>query len=288
MPSLTNITPPRVPLTDPRTGLIAREWYLFLLSLFDTTGSNSASIIDQQLGPRAESGTMSALQQDNIPWLKFSTFPQGYPDGAAATGTVYWNNDDNAKTLNLVMEDTGGVIQQIGEEVFYRIKASDDITNGQVVMFTGSVGASGGLKGAPATGLTYTQNEYIMGVATQDIPKNSWGYVTWFGVVRGINTKGGAEAWVDGQILYYNPAVAGGLTKTVPTAPNPKVIVAAVIHAANNGSLFVRPSFGSALGETDSNVQITSLVDADVLQYNGTNARWENSPSLAVQMWMTV
>ena len=35
MPNITNITPPRVPLTDPRTGLIAREWYLFLLSLFN-------------------------------------------------------------------------------------------------------------------------------------------------------------------------------------------------------------------------------------------------------------
>jgi len=233
-----------------------------------------------QILPRPELGTMSQLQQDNVPWVQFSTAPEGFPTGAAANGTLYWDNADRAKTLALVMEDTGGVIQQIGEETYYRIKADSTITNGQVVMFTGSLGASGGLKGAPATGLTSTQSEHIMGVATQNIATNSWGYVTWFGEVRGVNTTGGAEAWVDGQILYYNPAVAGGLTKNVPTAPNPKVIVASVVHAATNGTLFVRPTFGSALGQTDSNVEISGLANGDVLQYDSAQQRWENVPAI--------
>jgi hypothetical protein len=226
--------------------------------------------------PRAELGTMAPLQQDNIPWLQFNTQPSGYPTGPAANGTVYWDDADAIKTLNIVMEDSGAVIQHVGEETYYRVKASAAITEGQVVMFTGTVGASGGLRGAPATGLTAFQNEYIMGVATQNIANNGWGYVTWFGEVKGVNTTGGAEAWVDGQILYYNPAVAGGLTKNVPTAPNPKVIVASVVNAATNGILFVRPTFGSALGATDSNVEITGLANGDLLQYDGTQLRWEN------------
>lgn len=229
---------------------------------------------------RPELGTMSQLQQDNVPWLQFDTTPSGMPTGANAHGTLYWDDADGIKTLNLVMEDSGEVIQQIGEETYYRIKATSAITNGQVVMFTGTVGASGALKGAPATGLTATQNEYIMGVATQDIANNDWGYVTWFGLVRGIDTTGGAEAWVDGQILYYNPAVPGGLTKNVPTAPNPKVIVASVVSAASNGSLFVRPTFGSVLGSTDSNVEITGLTNGDLLQYDSVQARWENVPAI--------
>ena len=231
---------------------------------------------------RPELGTLSQLQQDNVPWLQFDTTPSGMPTGANAHGTLYWDDADGIKTLNLVMEDSGGVVQQIGEETYYRIKATSAITNGQVVMFTGTVGASGALKGAPATGLTAFQNEYIMGVATQDIANNGWGYVTWFGLVRGINTTGGAEAWVDGQILYYDPAVPGGLTKNVPTAPNPKVIVASVVNAASNGSLFVRPTFGSALGATDSNVEITGLANGDLLQYDSVQARWENVPASSV------
>ena len=230
---------------------------------------------------RPELGTLSAIQQDNVPWLQFDTTPAGYPTGATAHGTLYWDDADRAKTLALVMEDTGGVVQQIGEETYYRIKADSTITNGQVVMFTGSLGASGGLKGAPATGLTATQSEYVMGVATQDIATNGWGYVTWFGEVRGVNTTGGAEAWVDGQILYYNPAVPGGLTKNVPVAPNPKVIVASVVHAATNGTLFVRPTFGSALGQTDSNVEITGIADGDMLQYDSAQQRWENVPAIS-------
>lgn len=49
----TNITPPRVPLIDQRTGLIAREWYRFFLNLFTLTGSgtNQTTLVDVQLGP---------------------------------------------------------------------------------------------------------------------------------------------------------------------------------------------------------------------------------------------
>lgn len=47
----TPITPPRVPLIDPRTGLIDRAWYLFFLSL-----NNAAQSIDNgDVGPSAES-----------------------------------------------------------------------------------------------------------------------------------------------------------------------------------------------------------------------------------------
>jgi hypothetical protein len=61
MPNITNITPPRVPLTDPRTGLIAREWYLFLLSLFNQTGQSTVSLEDVQKGPPSQDVDLSAL-----------------------------------------------------------------------------------------------------------------------------------------------------------------------------------------------------------------------------------
>jgi hypothetical protein len=61
MPNITNITPPRVPLTDPKTGLIAREWYLFLLSLFNQTGGSVVSLEDVQKGPPAQDVDLSAL-----------------------------------------------------------------------------------------------------------------------------------------------------------------------------------------------------------------------------------
>ena len=46
----TPITPPRVPLIDPRTGLIDRAWYLFFLSLLDI----ATSVVDDVVGPSPE------------------------------------------------------------------------------------------------------------------------------------------------------------------------------------------------------------------------------------------
>ena len=51
--NITNVTPPRVPLTDARTGLVSREWYLFFLNLFQLVGQgqNQISLLDVQYGP---------------------------------------------------------------------------------------------------------------------------------------------------------------------------------------------------------------------------------------------
>jgi len=192
------------------------------------------------------------------------------------TDALYWNTADNAKTLDLVMEG-GNVVQQVGEETYFRIKASAAITNGQAVMFTGTVGASGGLQAAPASGLTADTASYFMGVATEDIALNGWGYITHFGLVRGIDTSGGAESWVNGEILYYDPTVTGGLTKTVPVAPAAIIQVAAVVYAsAVNGSLFVRPLIRSLL-ENLNNVESGAASTGDLLQYTA-GGYWQHTP----------
>lgn len=209
-----------------------------------------------------------------INYLGFSITPVGVP--LTTPGTLFYDNADGNQTLSLVMGN-GITTQQIGEESFIRVKATSAITDGQVVMFTGSVGASGALTGAPATGLVANTAFYVIGVATESIPLNGWGYITYNGNVRGIDTTGGAEAWVDGQILYLDPTVPGKLTKTLPVAPNPKVTVAVVVKAsATIGTLSVRLGYGGRLGDFEGDIHISSLVAGNILQYSGTNSRWEN------------
>lgn len=41
--------PQRVPLVDPKTGLMARPWYLFFQALFDRSGGSSAQSVDDVL-----------------------------------------------------------------------------------------------------------------------------------------------------------------------------------------------------------------------------------------------
>ena len=102
--------------------------------------------------------------------------------------------------------------------------------------------------------------------------RNAFGLVQFIGTLRGLNTS----AYVDGDILWYNPAVTGGLTKTKPSAPNVKVQMAAVINAGSgsSGSILIRVTAGSELGGTDSNVQFSTLATNDLIQYNGTY--WTN------------
>jgi len=287
MENITSIPAPRVPFIDGRTQLISREWYRFLLNLFTLTGGGrvDTTLQDILVGPQPQLGTMAALQQDNVPFLVMDTIPAAVP--IEAPGTLFWDNADGNQTLSLVMAN-GTTVQQIGEEQYFRIKADAPIINGQVVMFTGSVGSSGALKGAPATGLAAGTALYTMGVATEDIALNDWGYVTSFGLVRKIDTTGGAEAWVDGQIVYLDPAVPGGLTKIVPEAPNPKVVVAAVVHAATNGALFIRPSFGGKLGDFEGDVDIDGPGARQVLQRDSTNTKWENTTDLALGGFLTL
>jgi hypothetical protein len=192
-----------------------------------------------------------------------------------ATAKLYYNNDDQFSTLAFQMN--GGVIHKIGEELYYRAKCSSAVTKGQVVMFTGTLGSSGGLTVAPATGLTALQSNYLLGIAAETGNTNDWIFVTSFGEVKNLDTTGGVESWVQGQELYYNPSVTGGLTKTKPNTPNAIAQMAAVVHVgSSNGILFVRPTYGSVLGGTDGNVQFGTLNNGDVIVYDGTDLRWEN------------
>lgn len=63
----TPITPPYVPLIDPRTGQVDRAWYMFFLSLFNVT---QAAVTDGDLGPDASAqiaavvAALAAAQQE--------------------------------------------------------------------------------------------------------------------------------------------------------------------------------------------------------------------------------
>lgn len=57
--------PPRVQLTDPRTGMISREWYLFFQGVFDriggTSGSSSTDIVASLFEDAGSSETNAML-----------------------------------------------------------------------------------------------------------------------------------------------------------------------------------------------------------------------------------
>ncbi len=214
------------------------------------------------------------IQNNNSVVTDYIDFNTTTPAPTVKVGRVHWNG---GYTLNLEM--TPNVNQAIGESQYYYIKASAAIAKGQLVMFDGSVGSSGVLKGKPSTGLT--NGQLVMGVAAEAIANNGFGLVSSFGLVRGFNTTGTpyGETWADGDILYYNPSFPGGLTKNLPAAPTPHVVVAAVVNAATagSGSIFVRVQAEPLIGQL-SDVYAPAPATGDVLVYDGVQQRWESGP----------
>lgn len=193
------------------------------------------------------------------------------------TGQLAWNADEGTLELG----KAGGVGNYIGAETMVLCRnASNTVTipKGTAVMFAGTVGASGRLKVAPMVSNGSFPSYVFFGVTDQAIAGASDGYVTTFGKIRGINTS----AYVDGDILWCNPAVAGGFTKTEPQAPNLKLAVAAVISAGNNGTIFVRWTTGARLQDLHDVEANGTKDDGDVLEWVAAANRWQPSDRLSL------
>lgn len=107
MPStvnITNITPPRVQLVDPATGLISREWFRFFQNMFRLTGSgqNDFTLQDLQIGPDGDAASLAAVLQTEIQNLsvspartpqlvrhRYGSFADTTTQTAAAINTAY-------------------------------------------------------------------------------------------------------------------------------------------------------------------------------------------------------
>lgn len=205
----------------------------------------------------------------------FDTTPATLP---TAEGSMYWDVDYGTPA---VVMGGGNVIQQVGEDAFYfgKNQTGSTIPKGAVVQANGTLGASGRILITPAIGNNSTPPEYFMGVTAEAIADGDDGIVQWFGSIKGINTTGqNGETWANGDVLYLSPTVAGSLTNVEPVAPNQKTIVALVIYANANGTIFVRPTIGQTL-EDINNVNITTPADGDVLTYKVSESRWVNQPA---------
>jgi len=153
-------------------------------------------------------------------------------------------------------------------------KASENLSAGDVVQFAGVQGDHLLVKKAvidDSAGAFIS--EYIVGVAPTAFATNDFGYFVTQGLVTDASLN--LSAFSVGQILWYDPTTSGGLTATEPSAPNPKVRVAAVLRA--NGSddiMLVRPTFSRRLQDVED-VSTTDASNNDYLIYNSGTGVWQ-------------
>jgi hypothetical protein len=257
--------------------------------LFTVAGTNTPAdvaaltiLIENNAYDAGVANNKAESYQPNFQKLDYVDFNRIGPHVAAAR-RMQWNDDDGTIDVGL----NADVVLQVGQEMqFYAKNTSGGaIDNGSPVMFTGTLGASGKLTFSKAVADGSITSLYMMGVATEDIPNNGFGYITSFGKVRGFNTSGApySETWADGDIIYFSPTVAGGWTNVLPAAPNLDLPVAVVLNAATggSGSIFVRMNTGQYLTSLHD-VHALSPSDGQILAYNAANSRWQNTTPIDV------
>jgi hypothetical protein len=227
-------------------------------------------------------GFVTSSQSASFNFIGFNT-SAGVSVGV---GQLAWNNSDG--TLDLGMKG-GNVVQQIGQEIFYEVRNDTgiQIPNGTAVFASGVTAGSGRITAAPYTADGSIREVRFLGLATENISTGVNGFVTHFGYVRGLDTRGdvvssiavGDETWAVGNILYVHPTVAGKLTNV---KPEHAITVAIIITRHQSvGVLFVRPSSGGHLEDIhDILINTGSLTNGQVLSYNSTSGLWVNTNKL--------
>lgn len=166
-------------------------------------------------------------------------------------------------------------IVEIGGNQGFDVKnqTGSTILKGTAVRFAGTLGSSGKLLIAPFLADGTYSSEYFMGLVSETIADGGDGFVIDHGKIYNIDTS----AYTAGTILYASASSAGALTSTLPAAPNNKITVAAVVNSsATAGVLEVRVSIGSKLSN-DELVELTSLADKNIISYNASSSRFENT-----------
>lgn len=186
-----------------------------------------------------------------------------------AVGQISWNQD--LETLNVGLD--ANVTLQVGQEHVIRVKNNSGTTaipNFTFVMFAGANGDT--VKVAPAVTNGTVPYEYMVGITTEEIPADGFGFVTQFGFVNHVDTS----AYPLGTLLYPDPVNPGGFVSSQPAAPAFNTAVAAVTRShAHTGRVLVRMTNGVTL-DNIHDVQITNPSNGQVLMFDTVDGIWVN------------
>lgn len=161
------------------------------------------------------------------------------------------------------------------------VRANEVISQLDLVMFVGTVGASGKLLVAKAT-QSGTPNikdnpEYKFGIALSNANQNDDFYIQTVGLIENVDTSN----FTEGKILVPSASVAGGLIEAdnanAPEAPLNRTPIAAVIYShQNNGILYVRPTIFPKMGQVkDVYVDYSSLSQGQGLVWDSSESRFK-------------
>ena len=200
------------------------------------------------------------------------SFDTQAPPELEQAGDLAWDDLDQALAYR-----TNGISVDIAQENLIYVRnptGATPITRGMAVSFSGA--SSNRVRVQPCSADAPGVGCATAGIALNDIPAGSFGFVSTFGLVRGFNTTNilsdGGPAVTAGQELFIS--TTPGVVATFPAvSPSRRVTVGYVVTTGTNGSIFVTIRRGLTVQELD-NVVISNPQAGDVLTFDGTV--WRN------------
>lgn len=192
-------------------------------------------------------------------------------------GRIYY--DSEYQTIATDVNDN--VTIQLGQEtVRYVYNAGTTlIPNGTPVYMTGVHIGNVGKPDVISIGLAIADNSEkseVVGVTTEDIGVNEYGYVTVRGAINGLNTLTASpySGMTAGDIIYLSADVYGGVTNIPPTTPNVEIELGRLIRKDSaTGNIYVNVNPSYSLNKL-IDVTVPSPNVDDVLKFNGSE--WVN------------
>jgi hypothetical protein len=229
----------------------------------DRAGSTSLALDDSCLVIFEISGASSSSPLD------FIDFNPQDPNPTYTEGRLFY--DDSKKAVSYYNEESD-VTVNLGKELVIRVYngTGSTITNGKVVTGNGTV--TSGCVGVTLADASKTELSRNIGVATHDIENGTFGYVTRFGEVGGLNLS----SFSNGDALYLTHDGNGDLTTTRPDDGCYAVIVGVVVdNSATEGILEVDPKIPELTVEvTDTNGFPLDQKDKTTLNYDEATRRF--------------
>jgi len=183
-------------------------------------GSISGVIGDKFFGGWTSTGPFPFLDYENMnanpPYVEGRTF---YDMEKKALS--YYNSESDT-TVNIAQETI----------VLVKNESGVTLSNGEAVR---AVGSSGGLPLVELALADVTDNAFVAGVITHDIPDNDTGFMTAFGSVGGLDTS----SFTGGDVLYLSGTTPGLLTDEEQSVLSPVALV--TNSDMTGGTIFVRP-----------------------------------------------
>jgi len=257
-PNTTNITPPRVPVIDSKTGLISREWYRFLLNLYTITGAGTG------VTPIVNGGTNSSatpvaggVAYGNGTAYRFTS--------AGTAGLVLTSNGTGAPSWTSAGAGTVSSVDVSGGATGLTTSGGP-ITSSGTITLAGVLGTANGGTNSSATptagavpyGTGTAYGFTAVGTAGQVLTSSGAGAPTWTsagaGTVSSVDVSGGTT----GLTVSGGPVTSSGI-----------LTLAGTLAITNGGT-----------GQTTANAALNALLPSQAsnsgkyLTTNGTDTSW--------------